>query len=68
MAVQIFIPLTDEILYGHPELLSSGLVPYRTELPCLHWLKEAEVEIEYDDGHLEYVNAPLNESLVEHVA
>ena len=68
MSINIFIPLTDEILYGHPELLSQGLVPYRTELPCLHWLKEAEVEIEYDDGHREYINAPLNESLVEHAA
>ncbi|MFW2440145.1 MAG: hypothetical protein ACN4GR_12315 [Arenicellales bacterium] len=68
MAINIFIPLTDEILYGHPELLSNGLVPYRTDVPCLHWLKEAEVEIEYEDGHREYVNAPLRESLTEHAA
>ena len=68
MSINIFIPLTDEILYEHPELLSSGLVPYRTDVPCLHWLKEAEVEIEYDDGHREFINVPRGESLTEHAA
>ncbi len=68
MTISIFIPLTDEILYGHPEILRNGLVPYRTDVPSLHWLKEAEVQIEYEDGHREYVNAPQTESLAERAA
>jgi len=50
MTINVFVPLTDEILYEHPELARQGLVPYRTGMPCFHWLKEAEVEIEYPNG------------------
>ena len=50
MGQKIFVPLTDEILYGHPELYRDGLVPYSPEIESFHWLKEAEVEIEYPDG------------------
>ena len=50
MSTKVFVPLTDEILYQHPELYKNGLVPYRTGLPCFHWLKDAEVEIEYANG------------------
>ena len=56
MSIKVFVPLTDEILYQHPELFRNGLVPYRTGLPCLHWLKDAEVEIEYPNGRKEAIN------------
>jgi hypothetical protein len=65
MRTNVFVPLTDEILYEHPELLSNGIVPYRTGLPCLHWLKDAEVEIEYPDGHRRQVNALASASEIE---
>ena len=60
MAINVFVPLTDEILYKYPDLVRNGLVPYRAGLPCFHWLKEAEAEIEYADGR--------REALTEHAA
>jgi len=62
--MNVFVPLTDEILYEHPELFRDGLVPYRTGMQCFHWLKDAEVEIEYSDGHREAVT----QSITEHAA
>jgi hypothetical protein len=71
MSMNVFVPLTDEILYEHPELF-DGLVPYRSDLPCFHWLKDAEVEIEYADGRKKLVSMPANslkiESITEHAA
>lgn len=60
MTMKVFVPLTDEILYQHPELFRNGLVPYRTGLPCFHWLKDAEVEIEYANGRKETINKIVN--------
>ncbi len=34
----VFIPLTDELLYDHPELISGPVVPYVAGTPCYHWL------------------------------
>jgi hypothetical protein len=72
MSMNVFVPLTDEILYEHPELFSNGLVPYRTGLPCFHWLKDAKVEIEYADGHRAPIKASANakeiEPITEHAA
>lgn len=38
MGQKLFIPMTDEILFDRPELISSPLRPYTQDLPCLHWL------------------------------
>ena len=38
MGKQVFIPLTDDILYDHPELISGPVLPYSTGRPCYHWL------------------------------
>lgn len=38
MTRRIFIPLTDEILYDHPELITGPVVPYVPGAPCYHWL------------------------------
>jgi len=38
MGKQVFVPLTDEILYDHPELISGPVLPYTTGKPCYHWL------------------------------
>ncbi len=38
MGKQVFIPLTDDILYDHPELISGPVLPYTTGRPCYHWL------------------------------
>ena len=55
MGNMVFVPLTDEILYEHPELIQNRLVPYSVGVSCYHWLKEANVEIEYPDGRREAV-------------
>ncbi len=38
MTQQVFIPLTDEILYDHPELITGRLIPYVAGRPCYRWL------------------------------
>ena len=35
---QVFIPLTDELLYEYPDLISGPVVPYVVGTPCYHWL------------------------------
>ncbi|MEM7195574.1 MAG: hypothetical protein AAF402_11525 [Pseudomonadota bacterium] len=42
-ANKVFIPITDEMLYKYPELITSPLRPYQIDDPCFHWLG---VEIE----------------------
>lgn len=46
MTQRVFIPLTDEILYDHPELISGPVVPYVAGTPCYHWLS---VELNPED-------------------
>ena len=48
MAKQIFIPLTDEILYEHPEYITGPLTPYHTDLACYRWLS---VELNPEENH-----------------
>ena len=38
MNQKVFIPVTDEILYEHPELITSPLRPYLADTPCFHWM------------------------------
>ena len=38
MGKQVFVPLTDELLYEHPELIRGPVVPYMTGRLCHHWL------------------------------
>ncbi len=33
-----FVPLTDELLYEHPEAVTGPLLPYRIDRPCHRWL------------------------------
>lgn len=37
-----FVPLTDELLYEHPDLIPDRLIPFSLDYPCHHWM-EAEV-------------------------
>lgn len=47
-----FVPLTDDLLYEHPELLPARLVPFNLDYPCLHWLEETEnAQEECDNDH-----------------
>jgi hypothetical protein len=38
MGKAVFIPLTDEILYDHPEMINGPVLPYKAGEPCCHWL------------------------------
>ena len=60
MSQKVFIPVTDEMLYERPELITAPLRPYRIDEPCFHWLA---VEIEEVDAaareSLDIVNEPV---------
>ena len=49
MGQKIFVPLTDEMLYDHPELITAPLRPFNAGQPCFHWMAtwmaNAEIEI-----------------------
>lgn len=48
MTQKVFVPITDEILYEHPERIHGPLVPFSPGMACLHWLKvEVMTEQEY---------------------
>lgn len=47
MSRYVFVPLTDEILYDHPELITGPIRPYEPGEPCHHWLS---VEINPPDN------------------
>jgi len=40
------VPITDELLYEHPERISGPLLPYHVDRRCHHWLA---VELNPDD-------------------
>lgn len=41
---KIFIPLQDDYIYEHPELLQQGYVPYSFHYQCHHWLEPAAMK------------------------
>lgn len=43
MSQKVFIPVTDEILYERPDLITSPLLPFQIHHPCFRWLS-AEIE------------------------
>jgi len=38
MSRYVFVPLSDELLYDHPERIAGPIVPYHPGTPCYHWL------------------------------
>jgi hypothetical protein len=38
MGHKVFIPVTDELLFDQPELISAPLQPYSQDMPCYHWM------------------------------
>jgi len=49
MAKQVFVPITDELLYEHPELIAGPIIPYKTSRPCHRWSKPG-VEVKRDSS------------------
>lgn len=33
-----FVPLTDELIFDHPELLTAPCVPFSQDYDCYRWL------------------------------
>ena len=38
MNQQVFIPVTDDMIYNHPERISGPLIPYEAGMECHEWL------------------------------
>jgi len=49
-ASQIFVAVTDELLYEHPESIESPLIPYSSDVVCHHWL---DIEINPEESTAE---------------
>ena len=43
---KLFVAITDELLYEHPEDIEGPLVPYSSKMECHHWL---DIEINPSD-------------------
>ena len=35
---QVFVPVTDELIYNHPEQIEGPLIPYSAGMECSQWL------------------------------
>ena len=46
MNQQIFVPVTDDMVYNHPEQIEGPLVPYYAGMECQNWLS---IEINPDE-------------------
>ena len=50
MRKYVFVPLTDELLYEHPELITGPILPYDPKWASHHW---PDVQINPEDEELE---------------
>lgn len=37
-----FVPISDELIFDHPELICGPLVPFSHDYDCYHWLNGTE--------------------------
>jgi len=44
---QVFVPVTDDLIYNHPEQIEGPLVPYAAGMECHEWLS---IEINPDES------------------
>ena len=47
MSHQVFVPVTDDLIYNHPERIEGPLVPYTAGMECHEWLS---IEINPDES------------------
>ena len=50
MSNQYFVPVSDDIIYNHPERIEGPLVPYIAGMECHEWLS---IEINPDESECE---------------
>ena len=53
MNQQVFVPVTDDMIYNHPERISGPLIPYEAGMECHEWLS-VELNPE-DDSEIEKI-------------
>lgn len=51
---QYFVPVSDDIIYNHPEQIEGPLVPYAAGMECHEWLS---IEINPDESNDRSVSA-----------
>ena len=61
MGKKVFVPLTDEILYDHPELINGPVLPYTAGQACYHWLS---VELNPEEGPVRSANIAPKRSTI----
>ncbi len=50
MSHQVFVPVTDDIIYNHPDQIEGPLIPYSAGMECQNWLS---IEINPEEGDAE---------------
>lgn len=60
MTNQIFVPVTDDIIYNHPEQIEGPLIPYSAGMECQNWLS---IEINPEEGDAEEALAVVNSAV-----
>ncbi len=48
MGHKVFIPISDELVFDRPELISAPLRPYSENLACYHWM---DIRLNPDDDN-----------------
>ena len=56
MGQKIFIPVTDELLFDRPDLISAPLQPFTEDMPCYHWM-DVSINPQDDERIAEKFNA-----------
>ena len=46
MGHKVFIPVSDELVFDRPELISAPLRPYTESMACYHWM---DIRLNPDD-------------------
>ncbi len=46
MMRKVFIPVSDELVFDRPELISAPLRPYTENMACYHWM---DIRLNPDD-------------------
>jgi len=49
MGYKVFIPVSDELVFDRPELISAPLRPYNEDLACYHWM---DIRLNPDDDRI----------------
>jgi len=64
MSHQVFVPVTDDLIYNHPDQIEGPLVPYSAGMECHEWLSiEINPDESNDSGNVEVSNHSASANL-----